>query len=102
MRRRLGFRPVSLGWYPPPGTSPNLPLLLQRVGSHGSGLSRIKADHARAVSKEVTLTRLTNRCRLSIHREGVVGSGSGLSGIKEVVATLGRVSDGRRCQRLID
>src|SRR6185312_6497318 len=68
------------GWYPPPGTSPNL---LQRWAVYRSRGSRILANNTRLVAEEVALSALTRRD--GIRSDGVRSSATADC---EVIAAL--------------
>src|SRR6266566_657703 len=64
------------GWYPPPGTSPNLKSgLLQRAVAGARLRADVVADHARLVAIEVPLTGL-RVLRVALHREGRCRTGA--------------------------
>src|SRR5438270_5849450 len=75
-----------LGWYPPPGTSPNRILLKCRAGRVWSSAGRVVANYARLVREKCALPGLSNGKRNRSGRVGlVVGSGGG-NGLKRVSA----------------
>src|SRR4051812_5578808 len=75
-----------LGWYPPPGTSPNRILLKRRASRRGGSAGYFVADHARLVREKCALTGLSNGNRNRSGRVGlVVVSGIGYR-LKRVTA----------------
>src|SRR5438270_6999337 len=49
-----------LGWYPPPGTSPNRCLLKRRASRIGGRAGCVIADHTRLVREKCALAGLSN------------------------------------------